>query len=111
MELGGLLVLCGRIRLDMGNSHGEFLFCRWLKSTDFSTKPQRARKKSSRPRADASGGERALLRHAALGIRQKNGGVGQMPTEKGRFSSSGVSGTMSFYNQSASINALCALEE
>ena len=67
-----------------------FLFCRWLKSRDFSTKSQRARKKSSRPRADASGGERAWLRHAALGIRPKNGGVGQMPTEKGRFSSSGV---------------------
>ena len=57
---------------------------------EFQYKVATSEKKSSRPRADASGGERAWLRHAALGIRQKNGGVGQMPTEKGRFSSSGV---------------------
>ena len=38
------------------------------KSADSSTKSQRAEKKTSRPRSDASGGERAWLRHAAFGL-------------------------------------------
>ena len=40
---------------------------------EFQYKVATSKKKSSRPRADASGGERVWLRHTALGVRQRTG--------------------------------------